>query len=702
MKKLTSIRPLPLAALALANILIMVSTQLSSLPAGIALEPGGVPRGGKSHPKEKALFVSQEGNDAWTGKLAEPNAARTDGPFATLARARDEIRSMQTGKPLSRPVTVYVRGGVYPLDSTLVFLPQDSGTDKCPITYASYPGEKVVLSGGRAITGWKKATPRSEVTRPELWTAEISGVKQGEWYFHELFADGQRRQRARSPNTGFYHADGQFRAGNPAIFKFHASDIHEAWAAQGDVEVVGLEKWAEFRMTLKAVDTATSTATLSTERQEFGDEKDARYWVENAADALDAPGEWFLDRRTGTLSYLALAGEDVTRVQFIAPFLTQIIRFEGNVAKGELVHDITLRGLTFADVDWVLASKGYADMQAAYDVPAAIELVGARGCRIEQSTFTHLGSYALEIHKGSKDDKVIGNEMTDLGAGGVKIGDPDIAKEAAGATTGILVAENHIHDIGIVYPAAVGVWIGQSGGNTVAHNEISDTYYTAISLGWTWGYDATAARDNHIEFNNLYNIGRGLLSDMGCIYSLGVQPGTVERNNLCHDVSRDAYGGWGIYTDEGSSQIRIENNIVYNTQDGGFHQHYGRENMVQNNVFVYGQDAQIRRTREEAHRSFTFEHNIVYWKHGELLQGNWKDGHFQFDYNLYWPASGQRIQFGNESLEEWKKRGQDTHSLVEDPLFADPDHGNFTLRAGSPAAKIGFERIDTSQIGRTK
>jgi hypothetical protein len=541
MKKLASIRPLPLAAIAIANILIVASVRLSFLPKGMAIESVGAPREGKSHPKEKTLFVSLDGDDAWTGKLAEPNAATTDGPFATLARARDEIRSMQTGKPISRPVTVYVRGGFYPLGSTLVFLPQDSGADECPITYASYPGEKVVLSGGRAITGWKKAAPRPEVSSPELWTAEIPSVKQGEWYFRQLFAGGQRRQRARSPNAGFYHADGEFRAGNPALFKFHAGDVHEAWVAQGDVEVVGLEKWAEFRMTLKGVDSVTNTATLSTERQEFGDDKDARYWVENAADALDAPGEWFLDRRSGTLSYLALPGEDVTRVQFIAPLLTQLIRFEGNVGKGEIVHDITLRGFTFAHIDWILPPKGYADMQAAYDIPAAIELVGARDCRIEQSTFAHLGPYALEIHKGSKDDKVIGNELTDLGAGGVKIGDPGVPKEGVEATTGILVAENHIHDIGIVYPAAVGVWIGQSGANAVAHNEISDTYYTAISLGWTWGYDPTAARDNHIEVNNLYNIGRGLLSDMGCIYSLGVQPGTVERNNLCHDVSRYGY-----------------------------------------------------------------------------------------------------------------------------------------------------------------
>jgi parallel beta-helix repeat protein len=296
----------------------------------------------------------------------------------------------------------------------------------------------------------------------------------------------------------------------------------------------------------------------------------------------------------------------------------------------------------------------------------------------------------------------MGNEMTDLGAGGVKVGDPEIPKGVAQATSGISVSENHIHNIGIVYPAAVGVWIGQSSGNTVAHNEIADTYYTAISLGWTWGYGPMAAHDNRIEFNNLYNIGRSLLSDMGCIYSLGVQPGTVERNNLCHDVTRYAYGGWGIYTDEGSSQILIENNVVYRTQDGGFHQHYGRENIVRNNVFALGQEAQLRRTRNEPHRSFTFERNIVYWTEGKLLDGEWSDDQFHFDYNLYWQASGPLIQFGKDSMTEWQTREQDVHSLVADPLFTDPNRGDFNLKPASPAEKIGFQPIDMSHMGRTK
>ena len=695
--------PSILVRIAVGMLLSGACIQIVCVSRELATVRGDLSAAGVAQAEEVVLYVSVQGNDSWSGRLPEPNAAKTDGPFATLERARDAIRSTRAGTPLRTPVGIYVRGGVYALSAPLVLLPEDSGTPESPITYASYPSEEVILSGGRVITGWKKApSPAAgQSSRPELWTAEVPGVKEGEWYFHQLFVNGERRQRARAPNSGFYRADGQFLPGNPSRFKFRPGDIHAAWAEEGDVDVVGLEKWAEFRLPLTAVDAATNTATLAAARQEFGDDKDARYWVENAADALEAPGEWRLDRRAGTLSYLAMPGEDVSRAQFTASFLSQLIRLEGNEGSNDLVHDIILRGLTFAHTDWQLPAKGYADMQAAFDIPAAVELRCARHCRIERCTFAHLGQYALEIHHGSKDVEVLESEMTDLGAGGVKIGDPEIPKETAQTTSGIVVSNNYIHNLGIVYPAAVGLWIGQSSGNTVSHNEIADTYYTAISLGWTWGYGPTAAHHNRIEFNSLHNLGRGLLSDMGCIYSLGVQPGTVERNNLCHDVTRYEYGGWGLYTDEGSSQILLENNIVYRTQDGGFHQHYGRENIVRNNIFALGEEAQLRRTREEAHRSFTFERNIVYWEKGKLLDGAWTNGQFLFDYNLYWQAGGQPIEFGKNSMAEWQQRGQDAHSLAADPLFADPAHGDFTLEPGSPAAKIGFQPIDMGEIGRT-
>ena len=143
----------------------------------------------------------------------------------------------------------------------------------------------------------------------------------------------------------------------------------------------------------------------------------------------------------------------------------------------------------------------------------------------------------------------------------------------------------------------------------------------------------------------------------------------------------------------------IENNVVAYAQDGGFHQHYGRENIVRNNIFALGQSAEIRRTRQEPHRSFTFEHNIVYWKEGLLLDGKWDDDQYSCDYNLYYRADGKPVRFANWSLEGWQKRGQDVHAIVADPLFADPEHGDFTLKPASPATQIGFRPIDLSHVG---
>ncbi|MGO8736313.1 MAG: right-handed parallel beta-helix repeat-containing protein [Terriglobia bacterium] len=663
-----------------------------------------------------AFYVSTKGNDAWSGRFASPNVGRSDGPLRTVAAARDAIRRLRTKGPLDKPVFVYIRSGVYSLDQPLVFSPQDSGTPSSPVAYAAYPGETPVLSGGQQIRDWAPVADADASSEPAhdsapdrrdailKWRMELPEVKDRKWYFHQLFVNGQRRQRARTPNTGYFLADGDITPDDPARLRFNQGDIRTSWAQAGDVELVVLSTWEEYRMFIKAVDATTQVATLSTKRNPYGAEKNARYWVENAVDALDAPGEWYLDRTDGKLLYIPLPGEDIKLNAVMAPRLQQLVRFEGNEETGELVHDITLRDLAFSYTDWSIPPEGYVDMQAAYDIPAAVEMAGVTNCSIEKCLFTHLGQYAVEIHRGSKNVRIVGNEMTDLGAGGLKIGDPKIPNSHAEATEGNVVSDNHIHDIGIVYPAAVGIWIGQSSGNTIAHNEIDHTYYTGISVGWTWGYGPTAERDNVLESNHIHDIGRGMLSDMGCIYTLGVQPGTVERNNICHDVTRyeNGYGGWGIYTDEGSSNILIENNLVYRAQDGGFHQHYGRENMVRNNIFAFGQTAQIRRTRQEPHRSFTFEHNIVYWKEGPLLEGKWDDGHFQLDSNLYFNFDGKQFQFGNWSFEEWQKRAQDEHSLITDPLFVDAEHDDFRLSAGSPALKVGFRMFEVGQVGPRK
>jgi parallel beta-helix repeat protein len=263
-----------------------------------------------------------------------------------------------------------------------------------------------------------------------------------------------------------------------------------------------------------------------------------------------------------------------------------------------------------------------------------------------------------------------------------------------------VIIDNHMHDLGVVYAPAVGVLIMQSGTNRVAHNHIHHLYYTAVSVGWNWGYQETPCRQNIIEFNHLHDIGQGMLSDMGAVYTLGIQKGTVIRNNLIHDVNSFTYGGWGLYTDEGSSEIVLENNVVYRTKSAGFHQHYGRENIVRNNIFAFGKEYQLMRTREEAHISFIFTNNIVYFDSGSLLGSSWKNEKFVMDGNVYFDARpNAAVKFAGASFEEWKARGHDTNSVTGDPGFEDAAKHNFRLKSGSLALTRGFRPIDLRQVG---
>ena len=169
-----------------------------------------------------------------------------------------------------------------------------------------------------------------------------------------------------------------------------------------------------------------------------------------------------------------------------------------------------------------------------------------------------------------------------------------------------------------------------------------------------------------------------ILSDMGAIYVLGSRGGSVVRGNVCHDIAGIKYGGWGIYLDEGSSDTLIENNLCYRTTNGGFHQHYGKDNIVRNNIFAFAREHQIQRTRVEDHQSLTFEHNIVYWKTGPLT--NTSPEKIVWDYNLYGPIAKADLRTELQSFAQWQAAGEDVHSVVADPGFVDPANGDFRFK----------------------
>jgi parallel beta-helix repeat protein len=647
------------------------------------------------------FYVSPDGSDTWSGRQPEPDPEKDAGPFATLKRAQQAVRALKK----SRPVRVNVRGGRYFLEEPLAFTPDDSGTAESPIAYTAYKEETPVISGGRQITGWKPVT----INGKKLWAADIPEVRDGSWYFRQLWVNGQRRIRARYPNQGFVRIASvpDIRPDTPwnqgqSRFQYAAGDIR-AWENLEDVDVVVLHFWIDEHLAVTAVDEDQRLVTFLQPSRfrltESSISTPARYYVENALELLDQPGEWYLNRKTGVIYYWPLPQESLGEAEVIAPVLDRLLVLEGQ--PDQPVEYLRFQGLAFAHSEWWYPRGNPGDNQAASSVPGAIQADHAQNCVFERVSLSHVSNYGIHLQRGCRLNRIVACDLSDLGAGGVKIGERAIRDDAIDQTHTNEITDNRIHDGGMNFHQAVGVWIGQSYNNHLAHNLIRDFYYTGISAGWTWGYGRTLARDNVIEWNDVHDIGKAWLSDMGGIYTLGVQPGTVIRSNLFHDISAFDYGGWGIYLDEGSTNILAENNLVYRTTHGGFHQHYGRENVIRNNIFAFGRSAQIQRTRQEPHLSFTFERNLVYWTAGNLLAGNW-DSNIALDYNLYWRTSGGEIRFGSLSWDQWRARGRDTHSVIADPLFADPDAGDFSLDPESPAQKLGFEPLDLSEVGPRK
>jgi parallel beta-helix repeat protein len=342
-------------------------------------------------------------------------------------------------------------------------------------------------------------------------------------------------------------------------------------------------------------------------------------------------------------------------------------------------------------------------------------------------TVSHTGGYGIWVNQGSFNVTICNSHVYDVGAGGVRIGLGlhGVISDPTMLTTNVTVANSVLEDGGHIYQMGCGVLLQESAMNNLSHNLIHDFYYTGVSIGWTWGYAPTSAHHNYVGFNEIYNIGRAVLSDMGCVYSLGIQPGTMIDNNVCHHVWSYDYGGWGYYTDEGSSNITIQNNIVYNTKCAGFHQHYGENNMFVNNIIAFphqvgcvpGKSCITVAIRSSQHApgsggggpfsSFTFERNIVYISNGTLFFSSIPTGfkNMTFDNNLYWSTTAHaNLTFPPSqdptTFQQWQAQGKDEHSMLADPQFEKPYSFDFTdLATSSPALKLGFKPIYTTRVG---
>ena len=667
-----------------------------------------------SPPNGACFHVSSAGDDNWSGSLPEPNSDRTDGPLASLTGARDAIRRVRQAGQKSQPITVRVRGGRYYLDAPFVLEPVDSGTAKAPVVFEAHADERPVFSGGRVIGGFRSKGP--------LWETVVPQVKAGRWYFRQLFVDGRRRQPARGPNTGYHRIAGLI-PGEPDPrakpiardrFVFAPGDL-ETWSRPRDVNIVLMHSWETSIHPLRSVDTESRIVRFAAPLKEWWSigywEEAQRYYVENAYELLDRPGEWYLNRQTGVLTYWPMPGETIQDAEVVAPLATELVRLAGNADDGRYVEHVTLRGLAFQHADWKLSPKGNSSTQAAVEVPAAIMADGARNCTVEDCQVAHVGTYGIWFRRGCKDCTVGRNRLFDLGAGGIRVGEAAMASTDEAESSRILVDNNHIFDGGHVYAAGVGIWVAQSSHNRISHNDIHDLLYSGISVGWNWNTAKNRTHHNLIEFNHVHDLVHGVLSDAGLIYCLGVSPGSVIRNNVFHDIwpySAPSFG-WGIYLDAQCGNYLVENNLVFNTRSGGLmFNNGGHAHVIRNNVFALSADHALWPYSEK--RPSTFQRNIVYLSQGELLIPHGerslderlaaKEPLGLWDGNIYWHTGGpDKLRFYRRSFDEWQSLGLDRGSRVADPLFADAGGHDFRLHPDSPALKLGFIPVDISRVG---
>jgi hypothetical protein len=680
---------------------------------------GGPASAAADDPTPTVFYVSPHGKDEWSGKSAEPGG--DDGPFATVARARDAVRALLGARDEARPVRVVLRGGTYFLDAPLEFGPEDSGTPGAPVVYAAAAGERVVLSGGRRLDGgrWGQANGR------RAWVVDVPDVKDGRWRFRQLFVDGERRPRTRLPKRGEYRIEslpgytGDFLRSPTQRFVFAPGDIDPSWRNLRDVEVVGITKWQDNRLPVESVDARTRTVAFDRPSLFALVEGDGPgpYWVENVFEALDEPGQWYLDRSLGMLYYLPRDGGPTPPAEMIAPLLPQVVRVVGR--EGGPAHDIRFEGIVFAHAEWQPPADYASSLQAGIEVPGALLFDYAERCAVVDGGIEHVGGYGVEVGVGCAEIEIARNRIVDLGAGGVRIGhffswETDGAgrmterglRRKAAMPTGphsrrITVADNVIAHCGRFTPEAVGVFVGDNAENRIVHNHIYDLYYSGVSVGSVQDFGPNQASGNVVESNHIHDIGQGVLSDLAGIYTCSA-PNSRIAYNVVHDVVRREYGGWGIYPDEGSHDLLIRSNLVYDCQDGALFAHHSRDVTAENNIFAFNRIAQVDRGGIGGFE-LTFRRNLVYYTEGRAV-GSYGSEHTgrdvcAFDRNLYWNASGQPVLFGPKSFAEWQATGQDEHSRIADPLFAAPEKRDFRLSPDSQAANIGFEPWNLSGVG---
>jgi parallel beta-helix repeat protein len=676
------------------------------------------------------FYISTDGNDGWSGKLAQPDASRSDGPFASLEGARHAVRDLKSQGDLAGAVKVLLRGGKYTLKETFVLEAQDSGAPTTPITYQAYPGERAIISGGRRVSGWSHF-------QEGIWRSDLPGSKGGKWQFRQLFYQGKRMEAARWPKRdpqnplygGWAFVDEPARPGSSTAFRFQAGVFPHAWSKPSELEVVsfmGPGCWPN-RVPVKDVDQAQRTITLAHAGLQFDVPgwyqtntwaHDYRFYVRNGLEDLTMPGEWCFDAEEGQL-YFWFPGDTQDSAEVVVPTLDRLVDLRGTswISLVNLTFTETLDGDNFHP-------EGVEGSGAMYPHPGwrycgeAVYLKDAEHCCIEGCLFDAVGGNGIYLESYNARHTISHNEFDQAGANAICLLGTRLKHPMFNT-----VSDNHIHDCGVI--------------NIIHHNLLEHLPHHAINLSNS-PYGRNVVEYNHIRYADQE------VNDSGAINCWMEEPpdkniqrcGHIIRFNLITDTyacavtegqvlpGKNTFSS-GIYLDNYTSNCFVYGNIVVRAASGGIIIHAGKNNFIENNILVdclYGIRPQDYISGWEFWKPMAgfmtgnhFIHNIISSRQpgAQLLNlYNWTERTLaQCDENLYYMEDGiYRIQDDtipdpqqrSIPFEGWQRMGYDQHSQQADPGFLDAGKDDYRLREDSPALRLGIVSIDIAKIGPRK
>ena len=660
--------------------------------------------------------IPAESGEIQTGTAPHEHTAPFDGTIRITADAgADGLRMMlatikdQRAAGYDQPITIILEPGEYFFDETIVI--DETLSD---VTIES-DGREARLIGGYRVTDWQADT----FNGVDCLSAPVRNED-----FIDFIVNGERADRTRWPAQGRLTVKEVADVGG-------RWDYGSDWFVVGDGDLPELRnpervivnfhhKWIDENSPIASYDHETGVLTMRYCTQFAIPEGDG-YWLENVAEAFDAPGEWYAEN--GRVYYIP-RDESITADTIAAYVPTTAKLFDIHGTTDSHVSGVAIRNLTLTvgKSDYISPlgrperteySEYATDGQALYLADGFVSFRYADDCTVEGCDFTSYGLYGVNIDVGSHHIDVKHCLFYDGGAGGVKIAGTT-SDHGADSTTHNTVADCTITHGGRCHNDGCGILMFYTSNNTIEHNEISDLYYSGISLGWGWAfYDDPTMHDNLITKNHIYDIGQGELSDLGGIYTMSSQPGTVISYNLIHDVTHETYGSRAFGLDACTAGVVIENNICYNYGTTALGNSMGENNIVRNNIFVAGDGGLFDDATMEKEHTLSFEHNIFVSEGKPLHDINRSTlaqkfvtsaNNLVYERILDEPI-GAIFSTDNKSwtLEQTQKFfGLEEGSIAADPGFADFDNHDFTLAEDSPALDVGFVPFDLSDVGPRK